>query len=325
VTNSAVLPWQQQNLEHVLQLRQADRLPHAMMLCGVPGTGIREFADALARIIMCSEGGMAACGRCHSCELNAAGTHPDLRVLEPDKEAGPIKVDQVRELVAFGQSSAQQGGYRLVIVCPAEAMNANAANSLLKTLEEPGARTLLLLVSYAAATVLPTIRSRCQLMAMASPGVEQSRQWLQQQLADVAVLDLLCQFAPQQPLYCLRLEAMVGDMKAVAETLPALIEGSGDVLQTAQLWSKVEIGQLLLWLYQWLSRACLVASQPQPDAGIAQRIHSSWLAHAPLASLLDQVDSIVALRRQLASGANPNRQLLLETLAMNLATRGAVS
>ena len=87
MTNSAVLPWQQQNLEHVLQLRQADRLPHAMMLCGLPGTGIREFADALARLLMCSEGGMAACGRCHSCELNAAGTHPDLRVLEPDKAA----------------------------------------------------------------------------------------------------------------------------------------------------------------------------------------------------------------------------------------------
>ena len=325
MTDSTILPWQRPNLEHMLQLRQADRLPHALMLCGLPGTGIREFADVLARIIMCSAGGMVACGQCHSCELNAAGTHPDLMLLEPDKEAGPIKVDQVRELVAFGQASAQQGGYRLVIVCPAEALNANAANALLKTLEEPGARTLLLLVSYAPATVLATIRSRCQLVAMASPSVEQSRQWLQLQLNDAAVLDFLCQFAPQQPLYGLYLESMVDEMKAVAETLPALVEGRADVLQTAQLWSRVETGQLLLWLYQWLSRACLVAAQPEGDAGIARRIHSGWLAHAPLASLLDQVDNIVVLRRQLAAGANPNQQLLLEAVAMNLATHGAVS
>ncbi len=325
MTRLEPLPWQQQNLDQVLQLRQADRMPHALMLYGRPGTGIRQFAALLAGIFMCSEGQPLACGHCHSCRLNAAGTHPDLKLLEPEKEGGPVKVDQVREVVAFAQASAQQGGYRLVIVCPAEAMNANAANSLLKTLEEPGARTLLLLVSYAPATVLPTIRSRCQLMAMATPNAEQSRDWLQRHLSDPSVLDTLYQFAPQQPLYGLRLESMVAEMQTVAETLPPLIEGRAEILQTAQLWSSIDLGHLLLWLYQWLSTACLIEGQSRLDSGIAGRIHRSWVAGAPLEKLIDQVDMIVGLRRQLASGANPNRQLLLENLAFNIAGRASVS
>jgi DNA polymerase-3 subunit delta' len=325
VTSPELLPWQQQNLNHVLQLRQAGRMPHALMLNGRPGTGIRQFATVLAGIFMCSEDQPLACGHCHSCRLNAAGTHPDLMLLEPERDGGPIKVDQVREVVAFGQASAQQGGYRLVIVCPAEAMNANAANSLLKTLEEPGANTLLLLVSYAPTTVLPTIRSRCQLMAMATPNIDQSRDWLRRHLSDPSVLDMLYQFVPEQPLYGLRLEAMVAEMQVVAETLPALIEGRADILQTAQQWSSVDLGHLLMWLYQWLSNACLIEGQLRPDSDVAVRIHRSWVARAPLDKLIDQVDRIVGLRRQLASGANPNRQLLLENLALNMTARGSAS
>jgi DNA polymerase-3 subunit delta' len=295
------------------------------MLHGRPGTGIRQFAALLAGIFMCSGGQSLACGHCHSCRLNAAATHPDLKLLEPEKEGGPVKVDQVREVVAFGQASAQQGGYRLVIVCPAEAMNANAANSLLKTLEEPGAKTLLLLVSYTPAAVLPTIRSRCQLMAMATPNSEQSRNWLQRHLSDSSVLDTLYQFAPQQPLYGLRLESSVAEMQAVAETLPPLIEGRAEILQTAQLWSSVDLGHLLLWLYQWLSTACLMEGESRLDSDIAGRINRSWIARAPLEKLIDQLDIIVGLRRQLASGANPNRQLLLENLVLNMAGRDSMN
>jgi DNA polymerase-3 subunit delta' len=323
MTSPQVLPWQQQNLQHILQLRQRRRLPHALMLCGMQGTGIRQFAEALAHIVMCREAGADACGQCHSCNLNRAGNHPDLMLLLPEKEAGPIKVDQVRELVAFGQATAQQGGSRLVIVCPAEAMNANAANSLLKTLEEPGADTLILLVSYAPATVLPTIRSRCQTLAMVTPTAEQSRQWLAQHLVDADVLDTLHQFAPRQPLYALSLEPMVARMQAVAESLPALIEGRAEALQTAQLWASVDIRQLLQWLYQWLSQACMVPLQTQPDEDIAARVYRSWLLRNPPHGLIDRLDSIVGLRRQLAAGANPNAQLLLENLALDLSPWGS--
>lgn len=316
----SVLPWQHSNRDHLLGLQQRDQLPHALMLHGLPGTGIRQFAEAMAHTIMCSAEAAAPCGQCHTCQLNAAGNHPDLMLLVPEKEGGPIKVDQVRDVVAFGQASAQQGGYRVVIVCPAEAMNTNAANSLLKTLEEPGAKTLLLLVTYAAATVLPTVRSRCQQMAMTVPEAVAGREWLQQHLSDVTHLDLLHLFAPRQPLYGQRLEPLVSEMQVVADSIPALVDGSADVLATANKWAAIEMGQLLRWLYQWLSAACLVESGQVSTDSVAVRIHQAWQSRGPIAELLDLVEEVVALRRVLASGGNPNRQLVLENLAFQLSS-----
>ncbi len=315
-----VLPWQLANRDHVLGLYQRHQLPHALLLHGLEGTGIRRFARAIAQTVLCSvEGAGAPCGKCHSCQLGNAGNHPDLLQLAPEKDGGPIKVGQVREVVSFGQASAQQGGYRVVIVCPAEAMNASAANSLLKTLEEPGDNTLLLLISYAVATVLPTVRSRCQKLAMAVPGADQAKQWLQHHLSDPARLTLLHSFAPRQPLYGKRLELQVSDMEAVARSLPALVEGTADALTAASVWASVEPGQLLQWLYQWLSAACL-ADLERGDAGpVAVRIRDAWQQHGTLVQLLDRVDEVVSLRRMVASGANPNKQLMLEDLALKLA------
>lgn len=309
----------------MLQLRQAGRLPHAILLYGMPGTGIRPFAQVLARALMCSAGGEFACGDCHACSLNAAGTHPDLVQLEPEKEGGQIKVDQVRELVAFGHASAQMGGYRVVILGPAEAMNANAANSLLKTLEEPGEQTLLMLLSYAPATVLPTIRSRCQSLAMTAPTAEQGRSWLEQQLSNPGALSTLHQFAPRQPLYGLRLEPMVDDMQRLAQTLPALIEGEADVLQVVKTWAPIDLAMLLTWLYQWLSAACLIGSRGGEEDAAAVSIHRAWVARAPLSRLLSVLDEIVVMRRQLAAGSNPNRELLLENLVLRLASAGSIA
>lgn len=314
----SVLPWQGSNHDYLWSLRQRGQLPHALLLHGLPGTGIRQFAEAFAHAIMCSAGAMTPCGECHSCQLNSAGNHPDLRLLLPEKEGAAIKVDQIRELVAFGQASAQQGGYRVVIICPAEAMNTNAANSLLKTLEEPGAKTLLLLVTYAAATLLPTVRSRCQQLAMAAPEAARSRLWLEQHLADVTHLELLHLFAPRQPLYGQRLEPLVNDMQAVADSLPLLMEGSADVVGTAGKWASIELGQLLAWLYQWLSAACLVGAGQGTADPVTTRITRAWQSQHPIEELLDQVEAVVALRRVLAWGGNPNRQLVLENLAFQL-------
>ncbi len=314
----SVLPWQHNNRDHLLGLQQRGQLPHALLLHGLQGTGIRQFAEAIAHTIMCRTGVTAPCGECHNCELNSAGNHPDLMLLLPEKESGPIKVDQVRGVVAFGQASAQQGGYRVVIVCPAEAMNTNAANSLLKTLEEPGAKTLLLLVTYAAATVLPTVRSRCQQMAMAVPEAAEGRAWLQRHLSDVTHLDLLHLFAPRQPLYGQRLEPMVSEMQMVADSLPALVNGSADVLATANKWASIELGQLLRWFYQWLTAACLVECGQVSEDSVAVRICQAWQSRRPAVPLLDLVEEVVALRRVLASGGNPNSQLVLENLAFRL-------
>lgn len=320
-----LLPWQEDNWQHLLAMHRAGRLPHALLLHGLPGTGLRQFAAQVANVLLCSEGQEQPCGTCHACQLLQAGTHPDLLLLEPEKPFGPIKVDQVRGVVDFAHATAQLGGYRVIVLCPAESMNASAANSLLKILEEPGADTLLMLLSYAPATVLPTIKSRCQLSAMGAPDADVAKAWLRSRLEDPARLDILHQFAPRQPLEGQRLEADVEQLELVARSLPALIDGRASPLQTARAWSGIEPARLLLWLYQWLSAACLCSVAGAAEDGLAAQIYSSWRSRAGDEVLLAILDEVLAMRRQLAVGSNPNKDLLLETLAFRLAPGGVAA
>lgn len=317
-----LLPWQENNWAQLIALHQAGRLPHALLLHGLPGTGLRQFAARVASVLLCREAGGLPCGACQGCRLLEAGTHPDLLQLEPENPFGPIKVDQVRGVVEFAHGTAQLGGYRVIVLCPTESMNANAANALLKILEEPGADTLLMLLTYAPAAVLPTIRSRCQSLAMQAPDGALAREWLRSRLEDPAHLDILHQFAPRQPLEGQRLEAEVEQLELVARSLPALIEGRASPLQTARAWSGVEPARLLLWLYQWLSAACLCDARGDTD-GLPAQIYASWKARpGGAAALLAILDEVLAMRRQVAVGSNPNKDLLLETLAFRLAPGG---
>src|SRR5690606_31515541 len=158
---------------------QQHHLPHALMLRGPAGTGKAHFALALAQMLLCEKPlAQVACGRCKTCHLIKAGSHPDLLLVEPEEAGKAIKVDQVRHLVEFASRKAQFSGYRVVVICPAEAMNPNASNALLKSLEEPGEKTLLALVSHQVSGVLPTIRSRCQVVEFPVPPRAPALTWL---------------------------------------------------------------------------------------------------------------------------------------------------
>lgn len=319
-----VAPWQRREWQRLLRLLREQRLPHALLLRGLSGTGVGDFARGLAHRVLC-RGPLAEtpCGSCRDCVLNAAGTHPDLLQLAPERSGGAIRVEQVREVVAFGQATAQQGGYRVVIINPAHAMNASAANALLKTLEEPGRSTLLLLVTSAPGMVMPTIRSRCQDLALPAPAADLARGWLGERLDDPQALQFLSGFAPRQPLYALRLAPQVAAMREVVRALVGLIGGTSDPMQTAASWLQFDTDEILQWLYQWLTLACVAPyAGGEPNEHVAA-IHAGWTAAAPIGELLALVDDIVLMRRQLLSGTNPNRQLLLEALTLALAARRA--
>lgn len=160
------------------------RLPHALLLIGQKGLGKRELAETFAASLLCEQPSAdgLACGHCLACNWYAQGNHPDFRLLQPDamsegeaseegkkKASQQITIDQVRALDDFFVVGTHRGGLRIVIVDPTEAMNRNAANSLLKTLEEPPAGTLFLLVSNEPMKLLPTIRSRCQAIPVPVP------------------------------------------------------------------------------------------------------------------------------------------------------------
>lgn len=177
-------PWQEPLWQ---QLASRPRHAHAYLLHGPAGIGKRDLAERLMARLLCQQpAGLEACGQCKACHLLAAGTHPDVFVLEPEEADKAIKVDQVRELVSFVVQTAQLGGRKVVLLEPVEAMNLNSANALLKSLEEPSGDTVLLLVSHQPSRLLPTVKSRCVQQVCPLPSLQQSLAWLAQALPEVS-------------------------------------------------------------------------------------------------------------------------------------------
>ncbi|QUX95956.1 DNA polymerase III subunit delta' [Marinomonas sp. CT5] len=168
--------WLHPCLQQVQALKQAKALSHALLITGADGVGQEELAREMVKDLMCESDQAAACGVCHSCQLMRADTHPDFRVL--DGETSSIKVDQIRLLVRQISQKPQVGQNKVVLITHAQAMNINAANAVLKALEEPADRTYFVLTSSQSTSLLPTIRSRCLLVNVPTPSIEQVKQWL---------------------------------------------------------------------------------------------------------------------------------------------------
>ena len=187
-----------------LQSRRS-KLPQSQLFIGQNGLGKFELARRFAASLLCESPTIDGlpCGKCLACNWFEQGNHPDFRLLQPDalgdeavvedgkkKPSQQITIDQVRALDEFFNIGTHRGGLRIILVNPTEAMNRNAANSLLKTLEEPAPDTLFLMVSSEPMRLLPTIRSRCQAVpvpvpatklaqkVLADEGVTQPERWL---------------------------------------------------------------------------------------------------------------------------------------------------
>jgi DNA polymerase-3 subunit delta' len=168
--------WLKPCLQQIQVLKQTNRLSHALLIMGADGVGQEHLAREMVKGLMCESDQAAACGNCHSCQLMRAETHPDFRIL--DGEASSIKVDQVRLLVKQINQKPQVGQNRVVLITHAQAMNINAANAVLKALEEPAPRTYFILTSSQSTSLLPTIRSRCLLVNIPTPSIDDVKTWL---------------------------------------------------------------------------------------------------------------------------------------------------
>jgi len=257
-------PWQQEVWQRLNGLRA--RLPHALLLKGAQGIGKFDLAMNLAQSVLCEQpraDGMA-CDTCPSCHWFGQESHPDFRLLQSEalaaedgvgeggkKPARQIIVDQVRALSDFSNLSSHRGGYRVVLVHPAESMNANAANALLKTLEEPPGQMLFILVTHKPQHLLPTILSRCHGIAVAMPSAQASLDWLQQQgVTDASVLAQ----AGFAPLLARKL-AEQGDASEEHELVIQALRRPEEMDEFAladRLKSKrVEPAKVIQWLQQW--------------------------------------------------------------------------
>lgn len=315
-------PWQADVWQHLAGRKQH---AHAYLLHGPQGIGKRALAERLMALLLCqSPQGLQACGRCKSCMLLAAGSHPDNYVLEPEEADKAIKVDQVRDLVGFVVQTAQLGGRKVVLVEPAESMNINAANALLKSLEEPSGNTVLLLVSHQPSRLLPTIKSRCVQQACPLPGQAQSLQWLAGALPDCDEqerLELLT-LAAGSPLAAVSLKAQgVREQRAaVVDGVKKLLKQQASPSQLAESWNSIPLLLLFDWFCDW-SNLVLRYQLTQDEEGLGLSDMRKVVQYLAQKSGQDKVlsiqDWILAQRQKVLAKANLNRVLLLEALLVS--------
>jgi DNA polymerase-3 subunit delta' len=243
------LPWHSGDWSRLATLLAAGRLPHALLLIGDPAHGVLDFAGrAVARLLciapVAGDGAAEACGHCTGCRLLAAGSHPDLHRLEPEEGHEQIRVDEARAAVAFAGLTAGQGALKLILVPGAERLNVQAANCLLKTLEEPPAGTLFLLTTRRPARLLVTVRSRCQRFALRPPARAAALAWLGEQGLPAAEAESRLDLARGRPLDALDEAAasrltLYRDLLAGLEALP----GTGGTATGEALWLTALAGE----------------------------------------------------------------------------------
>ncbi len=252
-------PWQSEDWARLQALR--NRPSQGLLLQGMKGIGKLDIAINYARSLLCEhpQADGSSCDKCPSCHWFHQGSHPDFRFLQPesetdDGEAGKkpsrqISVDQIRSLSDFMGMTAHQGGRRVVIIHPAEAMNANAANALLKNLEEPPPGLLFILVTHKAQSLLPTLLSRCLAFTMAVPDVASATRWLEGQGVKLPAEALaIAGFSPLQA----RMGAAEAGAGARDKLLSAVRQSASlDVFALADAMQKTEQVLVVQWLQQW--------------------------------------------------------------------------
>lgn len=316
-------PWQDGLWQ---QLAGRTQHAHAYLLHGPQGIGKRALAQRLMAFLLCQRPAAHACGQCKSCLLLAAGSHPDNYVLEPEEEDKAIKVDQVRDLVSFVVQTAQMGGRKVVLIEPVESMNLNAANALLKSLEEPSGNTVLLLVSHQPSRLLATIKSRCVQQACPLPSPQMSVQWLANALPDSSLeqREELLTLAAGSPLSAIKLNAQgVLEQRAlVVDGVKKLLKQQQTPTQLAEGWNAIPLLLLFDWFCDW-SNLILRYQLTQDENGLGlSDMHKvlQYLAQkSAQAKVLSIQDWILAQRQKVLGKANLNRVLLLEALLVSWA------
>ena len=319
---STALPWHSTQWSLVRKQLANDRRPHAMLLTGPADLGKREFATKLAAFLLCSQrSDHEQCNNCAQCHLLQAGTHPDYRHVELE-DSKFIRIEQIRDLNGWLVQTSQQGGEKIAVIYPAEKMNNQSANALLKSLEEPTPNTLFILVSDQPSRLLPTIRSRCQSFQFSPPDETVAISWLEHNAEVHLDLHQALSLAGGSPLKVKRdidddflnrrseVVSMLDNL--VAHKIPALAAAAGVQKQDPR-----EVIQILLSLINDATKMHLGAEAES----IINKDHMEVVRHLAERGetfLFGACDQVLAAIREIESSANPNPQLLIESILIKL-------
>lgn len=252
---NSLYPWQQHDWNQLHDYVLQQRIPQALLISGKQGLGKQQLAEHFASSLLCGDlqSNGLSCGHCQSCTLLTAETHPDFIKISPAETKKSISVDQIRHLVGQLSLKPQFERYRVVIINPADALNNNAANAFLKCLEEPGERTVIILITDKPNKLPATIVSRCQLFTVYVPNKEIVFNWLRQQSIkdDPVVLFSLAQGAPLQA----QSFAEHGYIKMRSDCFKgwsAVAKQQVHPVNLAEEWQKLPENPLLFWITSWI-------------------------------------------------------------------------
>lgn len=280
------------------------KLAHSVLLQG--DDGLDDFAIALALYLLCrAPNDNLACGKCKDCELFAAGSHPDFHYTGLEEKASQIKVDQIRLLIDFVTKTAQREKRKVVVLNPASAMNINAANALLKCLEEPSGDTVLILLQESQKMLLPTIRSRCSVLKLPQPSKNSAVAWLEAK--GVASPEDALKYAQNSPLLAWRLssEGQLSLWQKIYQSLDKHIQRGMNPMQLVLAWKGVALSELIQIVLSWLEDKIRSAFA----AGVERQV---------VVKLYTCRDSLAKKKQRLHLGFNLNEQLVLEEVAIEL-------
>lgn len=329
-TLTAPFPWQTQIWSSLISRHRKGNLPHALLLTGINGLGKSLFAQALAEALLCEspKADGQGCGQCRSCQQMYAKGHPDFKSIAPEEGKKQIGVDQCRSLASFLTLTSHYGRYRVVTLQPADAMNESSANSLLKTLEEPPAGGVLLLISDRPESLLPTIRSRCQQIVFSPPSHESAHAWLSQHLPPQQDMELLLALSSNAPLQARALSqgdklqlrnVMLDDLEKMSGRVDA------DILAIAKRWSEQEQADVIHWLQNWFQDILRLKSSDSPPQLSNPDVQGRLQALADSLnweSLYAHMDRLMEMKRKLNGSLNP--QLMMEDFLLSWARSAMV-
>lgn len=323
-TQTEIYPWQYSQWQSLISAYTAGKLHHALLLTGVKGLGKFEFAQIFANYLLCeqkSQRGMP-CSHCRSCLLFKNQSHPDVYGIYPEEEGKTIKIEAIRALSLEAAEASTRAGAKVVIISPAENMNAHAANALLKILEEPFRdEYYFILVSSEPYQLPPTILSRLLKVHFYIKNKQDCLDFVSTQISastkDILLAAEISAYAPLETLNCLKNNAMEH-----ITSFFELLKSEKTFIEIAQQLSKNSeyAGLDDFYLLLYLAIREQYKTSAQVDDLYAQLIANTKVLFQKLS--LEKIyflfDLLNEWKQNLQKGMILNKQMLIETFLYHL-------